>query len=80
MSQVGQFLEYAEQRDPPRRSPWKYSPPARTSEYHLIDLATGVSHGGFETLTGARQYAGEKSLLAWDIFHGNVRVEYHEPR
>ena len=83
MSQVGQFLEYTEQRNPPRRgvrSPWKYSPPARASEYHLIDLATGVSHGGFETLTGARQYAGDKSLLAWDIFHGNVRVEYHEPR
>ena len=50
------------------------------SEYHLIDLSTGASHGGFETLTGARQYAGDKSLLAWDIFHGNVRVEYHEPR
>ena len=83
MSQVGQFL-YAEERDSPRRrvssSVWKYSPPARASEYHLIDLATGVSHGGFETLTGARQYAGEKSLPAWDIFHGNVRVEYHDPR
>jgi hypothetical protein len=50
------------------------------SEYHLIDLSTGASHGGFETLTGARQYAGDKSLLAWDIFHGNVRVEYHDPR
>ena len=84
MSQVGQFLQYTEERDPPRRrvssSVWKYSPPARASEYHLIDLAIGVSHGGFETLTGARQYAGEKSLLAWDIFHGNVRVEYHDPR
>lgn len=84
MSQVGQLLQYAEERDFLRRrvssSVWKYSPPARASEYHLIDLATGVSHGGFETLTGARQYAGDKSLLAWDIFHGNVRVEYHEPR
>ena len=83
MSQVGQSLQYAAERDPPRRrvrSPWKYSPPAKASEYHLIDLSTGVSHSGFETLTGARQYAGEKSLLAWDIFHGNVRVEYHDPR
>ena len=82
MSQVGQFL-YAEPRDPPRRrvrSPWKYSPPTTASEYHLIDLATGVSRGGFETLTGARQYAGDKSLLSWDIFHGNLRVEYHDPR
>jgi hypothetical protein len=83
MSQVGQFLQYAGARDSPRRrfsSPWKYSPPAKASEYHLIDLSTGVSHGGFETLTGARQCAGEKALLAWDIFHGNVRVEYHDPR
>ena len=82
MSQVGQFL-YAEPRDPPRRrvhNRWKYSPPALASEYHLIDLSTGASHGGFETLTGARQYAGDKSLLAWDIFHGNVRVEYNDPR
>jgi hypothetical protein len=82
MSQVGQF-EYTEERDSPRRrvsSVWKYSPPTKAREYHLIDLSTRVSHGGFETLTGARQYAGEKSLLAWDIFHGNVRVEYHDPR
>ena len=50
------------------------------SEYHLINLATGVSHGGFETLGGARQCAREKSLPAWNIFHGNVRVEYHDPR
>jgi hypothetical protein len=82
MSQLGQFL-YAEPRDSPRRrvqSRWKYSLPAQASEYHLIDLATGTSHGGFETLTGARQGASEKGLPAWDIFHGNVRVEYHDPR
>ena len=52
----------------------------KASEYHLIDLATGFSHGGFETLTGARQRAREKDPVAWDIFHGNVRVEYHDPR
>ena len=42
MSQVGQFLQYAEPRDPPRRrvpiTVWKYSPPAMASEYHLIDF------------------------------------------
>jgi len=27
-----------------------------------------------------RQSAREKGLSAWDIFHGNVRVEYHDPR
>jgi len=43
-------------------------------------LATGVSHGGFGTLSAARQCAREKGLPAWDIFHGNVRVEYHDPR
>ena len=84
MSQVGEFLQYAEGRDPPRRRVssrvWQYSPPAKASEYHLIDLGTGVSHGGFETLIGARQCASEKGLRAWDIFHGNLRVEYHDPR
>ena len=83
MSQVGQFL-HAEGRDPPRRrvssSVWQYSPPATAGEYHLIDLGTGVSHGGFESLAGARQCACEKGLRAWDIFHGNLRVEYHDPR
>jgi hypothetical protein len=54
--------------------------PSEASEYHLIDLNTGVSHGGFETLFGARQCAREKTLPAWDIFHGNLRVEYHDPR
>jgi hypothetical protein len=32
-----------------------------------------------ETLDGARQYAREESLQAWDIFHGNLLVERHEP-
>jgi hypothetical protein len=56
------------------------SPPVHASEYHLINLATGVSHGGFETLSGARQRAREEGLAAWDIFYGNVRVEYHDTR
>jgi hypothetical protein len=43
-------------------------------EYHLIDLAVGVSYGGFETLAGARQFAREEGLRAWDIFHGNGRI------
>ena len=85
MSQTGQFRQYAEESDPPRRrisSPWKFTPasPKTSSEYHLIDLATGVSHGGFETLAWAGQCAREEDLPAWDIFHGNVRVEYHDPR
>ena len=78
MSQTGQFRQYAEERDSPRRrvsSPWKFTPPVQASEYHLINLATGVSHGGFETLSGARQRAREEGLAAWDIFHGNVRVD-----
>ena len=82
MSQTGQFRQYAKERNPPRprvSSPWKFSPPVQASEYHLINLATGVSHGGFETLSGARQCAREKGLQAWDFFHGNVRVEYHDP-
>ena len=43
MSHVGQFRQSAEERHSPRRrvsSVWKYSPPTRASEYHLIDLAT----------------------------------------
>jgi hypothetical protein len=83
MSQTGQFRQYAEEREPPHRTlvrPWKFSPPVHASEYHLINLATGVSHGGFATLAGARQCARERGLPASDIFHGNVRVEYHDPR
>ena len=83
MSHVGQSRHYAEARyePPPRRgTPWKYSPPSKASEYHLIDLVAGCSEGGFETLAGARQGARDKGLAAWDIFHGNIRVEYHDPR
>jgi hypothetical protein len=83
MSQAGQFRHYAEERDTLGRqisSPRKPSPAScKASEYHLIDLSTGVSHGGFETLAGVRQCAREKGLRAWDIFHGNVRIEYHDP-
>jgi len=49
-------------------------------EYHLIDLAVGISHGGFESLAGARQFARQEGLPAWDIFHGNDRIEYHDGR
>jgi len=49
-------------------------------EYHLICRTTGQSHGGFETLAGARQYAREEGLEAWDIFQGNLLVERHEPK
>jgi hypothetical protein len=48
-------------------------------EYHLICRVSGQSHGGFETLDGARQYARDELLEAWDIFHGNLLVERHEP-
>jgi hypothetical protein len=50
------------------------------AEYHLIDLATGLSHGGFPSLEAARQYAREEDLIAWDIFRGNLQVERHDPR
>ena len=50
------------------------------AEYHLIDLATGLSHGGFRSLEAARQYARDEELIAWDIFRGNVLVERHAPR
>ena len=52
----------------------------RPSEYHLIDLTTGLSHGGFISLAGARQYAHEEAMAAWQIFHGSVCVEQHDPR
>jgi hypothetical protein len=89
MSQTDQSRQYSDEEGPPRRrvsSPRKFSPASRKtseyhpSEYHLIDLATGVSHGGFASLAGARQCAREKDLPAWDIFHGDVRIEYHDPR
>ena len=50
------------------------------SEYHLIDLATGLSHGGFQSLQAARQHAREEDLIAWDVFRGNEHVERHDPR
>jgi hypothetical protein len=38
------------------------------AEYHLIDLATGLSHGGFRSLEAARKYARDEAMGAWDIF------------
>jgi len=58
-----------------RRLAWQ----SHASSLGIFGRAAGASRGE-KTLTGARQYAGDKSLLAWDIFHGNVRVEYHDPR
>ena len=55
-------------------------PALELAEYHLIDLATGLSHGGFKSLAAARQYAREEAIPAWQIFRGNVRIEQHDPR
>src|SRR5215469_10708655 len=67
----------------PKCSDWgwgHFMPRQAPREYHLICRTTGHSHGGFETLAGARQYAREEALEAWDIFQGNLLVERHEPR
>ena len=51
----------------------------KPDEYHLIDLATGESHGGFISLEAARMAAREAGLSAWQIFLGNKRLEHHDP-
>ncbi len=52
---------------------------ATTEEYHLIDIVTGESHGGFVSLYGAREAANAEILRAWQIFRGNNRIEHHDP-
>ena len=42
-------------------------------EYHLIDLV-GISHGGFVSLAGARQFARQEGLSAWTSSHHIIRV------
>lgn len=52
---------------------------ASIHEYHLVDFKAGVSHGGFASLEAARAIARELELPSWEIFHGNKRVEHHDP-
>jgi hypothetical protein len=52
---------------------------AQSREYHLLDLGTGVSYGGFISLEAARIIAREHGLTSWQIFHGDKRVEHHDP-
>ena len=51
----------------------------KADEYHLIDIVTGESHGEFISLEAARTGAREADLRSWQIFHGNDRVEHHDP-
>jgi hypothetical protein len=53
--------------------------PKSPKEYHLVDLLTGESLGGFASLAGARDEARASGLMRWDIFCGNVRIERHDP-
>jgi hypothetical protein len=53
--------------------------PHHIPDYHLIDLLTGTSHGGYASLEAARAMARHLGLTAWDIWHRNVRVELHDP-
>jgi len=48
-------------------------------EYHLVDLLTGDSLGGFVTLDAAREEARAAGLASWDIFQANERIERHDP-
>ena len=48
-------------------------------DYHLIDLATGESQGGFISLEAARDEARALGWASWQIWNGNCRVEYHDP-
>ena len=50
----------------------------KSQEYHVICRTTGESHGGFATLSGAREHVREEGLEAWDIFNGNRLVERRE--
>jgi hypothetical protein len=54
----------------------KREPP---SDYHLLDLGTGVSYGGFASLAATRLAARQRGLGSWQIFHGNEKVEHHDP-
>jgi hypothetical protein len=53
--------------------------PNSPKEYHLVDLLTGESFGGFASSAGARDEARAAGLMRWDIFRGNVRIERHDP-
>lgn len=46
-------------------------------EYHLLDLGTGLSHGGFASLEAVRVIARERASR--QIFRGNKRIEHHDP-
>lgn len=46
-------------------------------EYHVIDVGTGTSHGGFKTLHAARSYIREEEIDCWQIFVGNTLIESH---
>ena len=48
-------------------------------EYHLVDLLTGESLGGFVTLSAAREEARAAGRASWDIFQANERIERHDP-
>jgi asparagine synthetase B (glutamine-hydrolysing) len=52
---------------------------APVHDYHLVDFKAGVSHGGFASLEAARAVARALGLPSWEIFHGNKRVEHHDP-
>jgi hypothetical protein len=53
--------------------------PSTANEYHLVDLLTGESLGGFTTLAAARDEARASGLTRWDIFRGNLHIERHDP-
>lgn len=52
---------------------------AKPADYHLIDLVSAVSRGGFRSLGAARAAARDRGLVAWQIYRGDRRIEHHDP-
>lgn len=53
--------------------------PVRADEYHLVDIVTAESYGGFHIARGRSGRCSRGGLFAGQIFHGNARVEHHDP-
>ena len=52
---------------------------AKTMKYEVINLDTDESHGEFDSLSEARGCVIYDQLRAYQIWHGDLRVENCEP-
>jgi hypothetical protein len=75
----GPLVEHLQERRNAREGRTHQCRASRRPSITSSSSTAASRHGGFADLLAARTYAHDQNLAGWDIWHGNARIEQHDP-